>query len=186
MKERIGIIVAILAFSMLVGIPLLRAQQPPQNATPPPAPHGPQPPPPNMDPLGDVMFPPDMIMGHARELGITDEQKLFMRGEIQKTTTHFLELQWQLQDAMEALHQTMKSNTVDEQQALSQLDKVLDSERQIKRLHFSLGIRLKNQLTPEQQGKLRGMRMPPWPDSPPRPDGQPRPDHQPRPGEQPQ
>lgn len=200
MKRRIGIIVAILGFSLLVGIPLLRAQQPPQNATTPAPPRAPQPPPPNMDPLGDVMFPPDMIMGHARELGISDEQKLFMRGEIQKTTTHFLELQWQLQDAMEALHQTMKSNVVDEQQALSQLDKVLDTERQIKRLHFTLGIRLKNQLTPEQQGKLRGMRMTPWsvgpptPEGPPRPgdgepsgEGQPRPGNgQPRPGDQPQ
>jgi Spy/CpxP family protein refolding chaperone len=195
MKRRIGIIVAIVGVSVLVGIPLLRAQQPPQNATPPALPRAPQPPPPNMDPLGDVMFPPDMIMGHARELGISDEQKVFMRGEIQKTTTHFLELQWQLQDAMEALHQTMKSSVVDEQQALSQLDKVLDTERQIKRLHFSLGIRLKNQLTPEQQGKLRGMRMPPWSDGPPRPgEGPPRPgedpptpgEGQPRPGEQPQ
>ena len=167
MKRRIGIIIAILGVSVLVGIPLLRAQQPFQNATPPGPQRPPQPPPP--DPLGDVMFPPDMIMGHARELGLTDEQKTFMRGEIQKTTTRFLELQWQLQDAMEALHQTMKSNSVDEQQALSQLDKVLDTERQIKRLHFSLGIRLKNQLTAEQQGKLRGMRMAPWPEGQPRP-----------------
>ena len=175
MKRRIGIIIAILSVSVLVGMPLLRAQQPSQPTTPPaPArasvpPPPPRPPQPPMDPLGDAMFPPDMIMGHARELGLTDEQKTFMRGEIQKTTTRFLELQWQLQDAMEALHQTMKPNAVDEQQALSQLDKVLDTERQIKRLHFSLGIRLKNQLTPEQQGKLRGMRMPPPPDGQPRP-----------------
>jgi Spy/CpxP family protein refolding chaperone len=124
-----------------------------------------------MDPLGDVMFPPDMILGHASELGLTDDQKAFMRGEIQKTTTHFLELQWQLQDAMESLHKTMKSNAVDEQQALAQLDKLLDTERQIKRLHFGLGIRLKNQLTIEQQEKLRGMRMPP-PEAPPRPGDQ--------------
>jgi Spy/CpxP family protein refolding chaperone len=60
---------------------------------------------------------------------------------------------------MESLHQTMKSNAVDEPQALAQLDKVLDTERQIKRLHFTLGIRLKNQLTLEQQGKLRTMRV---------------------------
>ena len=170
MKRRIGIMIAILGFSVLVGIPLLRAQQPFQNATPPGPQRPPQPPPPIMDPLGDVMFPPEMIMGHAREIGLTDEQKTFMRGEIQKTTTRFLELQWQLQDAMEALHQTMKSNSVDEQQALSQLDKVLDTERQIKRLHFSLGIRLKNQLTAEQQAKLRDMRMAPRPDGPPRPE----------------
>ena len=113
-----------------------------------------------MDPLGDVMFPPEMIMGHAHELELTDEQKSFMRAEIQRTTTRFLDLQWQLQDAMESLHKIMKSNAVDEQQALAQLDKVLDTERQIKRLHFSLGIRLKNQLTTDQQGKLRVMRMP--------------------------
>jgi Spy/CpxP family protein refolding chaperone len=172
MKRRIGIMIAILSVSVLVGIPLLRAQQPPQPATTAAPPRAPQPPTPPMDPLGDVMFPPDMIMGHARELGLTDEQKTFMRGEIQRTTTRFLELQWQLQDAMEALHQTMKSNSVDEQQALSQLDKVLDTERQIKRLHFGLGIRLKNQLTSEQQDKLRGMRMAP------RPEGQPGPGEQ--------
>jgi Spy/CpxP family protein refolding chaperone len=170
MKRRIGIIIAILGVSVLVGIPLLHAQRPLQSENFPGPQRPPQPPPPNMDPLGDVMFPPEMIMGHARELGITDEQRTFMRGEIQKTTTRFLELQWQLQDAMEALHQTMKSNSVDEQQALSQLDKVLDTERQIKRLHFSLGIRLKNQLTAEQQAKLRGMRMAPGSDGPPRPE----------------
>lgn len=170
MKRRMAIIIAILSISVLIGVPFLRGQQPSPNAMSPGPQRPPQPPPPNMDPLADVMFPPEMIMGHARELGITDEQKTFMRGEIQKTTTRFLELQWQLQDAMEALHQTMKSNSVDEQQALNQLDKVLDTERQIKRLHFSLGIHLKNQLTAEQQAKLRGMRMPPRPDGPPRPE----------------
>jgi Spy/CpxP family protein refolding chaperone len=170
MKRRIAIIIAILSISVLIGVPFLRAQQPSPNPNAPGPQRPPQPPPPNMDPLADVMFPPEMIMGHARELGITDEQKTFMRGEVQKTTTRFLELQWQLQDAMEALHQTMKSNSVDEPQALTQLDKVLDTERQIKRLHFSLGIRLKNQLTAEQQAKLRGMRMGPRPDGPPRPE----------------
>lgn len=166
MKRRIGIIIAILSVSMLVGIPLLRAQQPPQPADRFGPPRPPQPP---IDPLGDVMFPPDLIMGHARELGLTDEQKAFMRGEIQKTTARFLELQWQLQDAVESLHQTMKTKLVDEPQALAQLDKVLDTERQIKHLHFSLGIRLKNQLTAEQQGKLRAMRMAPSADGQPRP-----------------
>lgn len=200
MKRVIGIMIAAVCISLLLGIPLLHAQQPARPAppaapaelvapttpaTPPAQPRTPQAPLPPMDPLGDVMFPPEMIMGHARELGVTDEQKTFMRGEIQKTTTRFLELQWQLQDAMEALHQTMKGNAVDEQQALSQLEKVLDTERQIKRLHFTLGIRLKNQLTPEQQEKLRGMRMAPRPGGPPaRPDGPPRPEIPPSPSEE--
>jgi Spy/CpxP family protein refolding chaperone len=178
--RRIGIMIAMFAVSVLVGNALLlHAQQPVRNAAPPVPASPPQPPVPPMDPLGDVMFPPELIMGHTRELGITDEQKTFMRGEIQKSTTRFLELQWQLQDAMEGLHQTMKANAVDEPQALSQLDKVLDTERQIKRLHFSLGIRLKNQLTAEQQEKLRSLRMPSWPQEPTRPVEPPRPEEQP-------
>src|SRR6185295_6190298 len=119
-------------------------------------PNPPQPPPP--DPLAHVMFPPELIMGHARQLGLTDDQKTFMRSEIQKTTASFQELQWKLQDQMELLHETMKAPVVNEQQALTQLDKVLDIEREIKRLHIGLAIRLKNRLTPEQQEQLQKMR----------------------------
>ena len=121
-------------------------------------------PPPNPDPLADLMFPPDMIMGHARQLNLTEDQKAFMRSEIQKTTATFQDLQWKLQDQMELLQETMKSTTVNEQQALAQLDKVLDIEREIKRLHIGLAVRLKNRLTPEQQDQLHKMRMDHHPD----------------------
>src|ERR1041385_2093458 len=117
-----------------------------------------RPPPPPDDPLADAMFPPDMIMQHQRELGLTDEQKTFMRSEIQRTTTRFNELQWQLQDAMEALHETMKAPQINETQALAQLGKVLDAEREIKTLHMGMAIRIKNKLTPDQQMKLQSMR----------------------------
>ena len=152
------------------------AQQP---GRPPRAPHPPNMPdagnvpnhphPPNPDPLAHLMFPPDMIMSHARQLNLTDEQKSFMRGEIQKTTATFQELQWKLQDQMELFHETMKSTSVNEQQALAQLDKVLDIEREIKCLHIGLAVRLKNRLTPEQQDQLQKSRMdhhPPIPRSP--------------------
>ena len=143
-------------------VTVVTAQQQPPQAPQPPGPHGagniPHPPP-NPDPLAHLMFPPDMIMGHARQLNLTDEQKAFMRAEIQKTTTTFQELQWRLQDQMELLQETMKSSSVNEAQALAQLDKVLDVEREIKRLHIGLAVRLKNRLTPEQQEQLHKMRM---------------------------
>jgi len=144
-----------------MGVAVVSAQQPQQPQQGPP-------PPPPMDPLGDVMFPPELIMQHTRELDLTQEQKAFMRTEIQKSTTHFNELQWQVQDAMEALHETMKGNPVNEQQALAQLDKVLDAEREIKRLHFGLAISIKNKLTADQQVKLHALMM-----QNRRPDGEP-------------
>jgi len=50
---------------------------------------------------------------------------------------------------------------------LAQLDKVLDIEREIKRLHIGLAVRLKNRLTPEQQEQLNKMRMEHHPGMPP-------------------
>jgi Spy/CpxP family protein refolding chaperone len=159
------------------------AQEPSQ---PPRAPHPPNmqgpgpempnhPHPPNPDPLAPLMFPPDMIMAHARELNLTDDQKTFMRGEIQKAMPTFQDLQWKLQDQMELLQEVMKSSPANEQQVLAQLDKVLDIEREMKRLHIGLAVRLKNHLTPEQQDQLHKMRIDHHPGMPGGPDGPPPP-----------
>lgn len=162
MSKRIFVIPMML-IAMLLGSSLIASaqQQPPPQ--PQPVNDGeqqmqPRLPRPNDDPLADVMFPPEMIMQHQRELALTDAQKQFMRGEIQRTSNRFNELKWQLEDAMEALHETMKGNQVNEQQAMAQLDKVLDAEREIKAIHMQMNIRIKNQLTPDQQMKLQTMR----------------------------
>src|SRR3989440_9131811 len=157
MSKRFIVIPAFVITIILASCAFVSAQQPPpgDGAGQQMQPRMPQPP---DDPLADAMFPPEMIMQHARELNLTPEQKAFMRDEIQKTTTRFNDLQWQLQDAMEALHETMKANQVNEQQALAQLGKVLDAEREIKTLHMGMAIRIKNKLTPEQQMKLQLMR----------------------------
>src|ERR1044072_8649640 len=155
-------LVALFFVALLSVVTVVNGQQPPQSPNPPNGPAGPPPDhphPPNPDPLAHLMFPPDMIMSHARQLNLTDEQKAFMRSEIQKTTASFQELQWKLQDQMEQLQEAMKSPSVNEAQALAQLDQVLDIEREIKRLHIGLAVRLKNRLTPEQQEQLHKMHM---------------------------
>ena len=165
MKTKFGLFVLLVA-GVLLSVVFTSAQQP-------------QPPPPENDPLGESMFPPELVMQHQREIGLTTEQKAFMRGEIQRVTARFNELQWQMQDAMEALGSTMKESAVNEQQALAQLDKVLDTEREIKHLHIGLAIRIKNKLTPEQQAKLQGIKRMPGPG--PRPGPAPGPNPRPMP-----
>ncbi len=165
MKTKFGLLVLLVA-GVLLSVVFTSAQQP-------------QPPPPENDPLGESMFPPELVMQHQREIGLTTEQKAFMRGEIQRVTARFNELQWQMQDAMEALGSTMKESAVNEQQAVAQLDKVLDTEREIKHLHIGLAIRIKNKLTPEQQAKLQGIKRMPGPG--PRPGPAPGPNPRPMP-----
>ena len=153
-KTKLTVLVVILVIGTILTVAFASAQQ---------QPHQPQPPPGN-DPLAQFVFPPELVMQHQREIGLTDEQKTYLRGEIQRVTLRFTELQWQLQDAMEGLASVMKESSVNEQQALSQLDKILDTEREIKHLHVGLAIRIKNKLTPEQQSRLQGMkRMGPHP-----------------------
>jgi hypothetical protein len=64
-------------------------------------------------------------MNHACQLNLTDDQKAFVRSEIQRTTASFQDLQWKLQDQMEQMQETMKPTSVNEQQALAQLGKVV-------------------------------------------------------------
>jgi Spy/CpxP family protein refolding chaperone len=142
-----GVILGTLSV-VLLGFVMVSAQEP-QGTNPPRQPRPP------MDPFGDVMFPPDAVMRHASEIGLSDEQKDYVKSEIRKTANRFNELQWQVEDTMDALRTTMKAEQVDQQHAMAQLDKLLDAEREIKRMQFGLAMSIKNKLTTEQQGKLR-------------------------------
>jgi Spy/CpxP family protein refolding chaperone len=156
MKKILGLLIVAVAFAFSVVPAIAQESQPPEQPRTPKPPH---------DPFGP-MFPPEMVMQNQRELGLTDQQKTYMRTEIGKTSARFNDLQWQLHDAMEVLHETMKANQVNEQQALAQLDRVLETEREIKRLHMELAIKIKNNLTPEQQQKLQTLRRPREPGGP--------------------
>ena len=128
-----------------------QAVGPHQPGQPQQPPHPPQPP----DPIAGNLFPPELVMQHRRELGLTDEQKAAIKDEAIKASTRFNELQWQMQDEMETMATLMKGAPVDEQKALAQLDKVLNIEREVKRTQLGLSIRIKNKLTSEQQARLQ-------------------------------
>jgi Spy/CpxP family protein refolding chaperone len=114
--------------------------------------------PPGADPLSDLMFPPELVMARQNAIGLSDAQKTYLRAEILKAQTRFTELQWQLQDAMEGLIGLLKQTKADEAQVEAQLDKVLAAEREIKRAQIGLLVRIKNDLTEEQQHRLQALR----------------------------
>ena len=114
--------------------------------------------PPGPDPVAENLFPPELVMAHQKAIDLSDAQKTYIRAELLKAQTRFTELQWQLQDAMEALVSLLKQSPADESQVMSQLDKVLSSEREIKRTQIGLLVRIKNKLTPDQQAHLQRLR----------------------------
>jgi Spy/CpxP family protein refolding chaperone len=110
------------------------------------------------DPIGENLIPPDLLLRHQQEIGLSAEQKEFIKTEILKAQARFTELQLQLADEAETMISLVKQDRVDEQQTLLQLDKILNLEREIKRAQFALVIRIKNRLTPEQQSRLQELR----------------------------
>ncbi|MDO9542922.1 MAG: periplasmic heavy metal sensor [Kiritimatiellia bacterium] len=165
MKKKTVVVVAVV---LMTGSVFLNAQEPlqgePPSAPPPPqgqggdmmrGRQGPNKP---SDPLEENFFAPELLMRYQKAIGLSDEQKTYIKDEIQKTQAKFNDLQWKLQPEMETLASMLADDSVDEKQILAQLDEVMKLESDIKKTHIVMAIRIKSKLTKEQQAKLKELK----------------------------
>ena len=110
------------------------------------------------DPIAARLFPPELIMKHQRELGVDDKQRDAIVAEVQKTQSQLVPLQWQMQGASEQMAKLLDAPRIDEAKVLAQADKVMGIEREFKRAHLTLLIRLRNLLTETQRSRLTELR----------------------------
>ena len=141
-----------------------RAEAPPEPPGPPMPPHAHAPHPPQdpsllgADQLGQKLFPPELIMSHQDELGITAQQREAIVKEIEAVHSKIFPLQWQMSAAAEQLSKALDAPKVDEANAIAQADKVMGIEREIKRTHLTLLIRIRNLLNDSQRAKAAELR----------------------------
>jgi Spy/CpxP family protein refolding chaperone len=100
-------------------------------------------------------------MPKQRELGIDDRQREAIVKEIQGLQTRVVDLQWQMQAAVEELLKLLDTPRIDEARALAQAEKVMGIERDVKKLHLGTLIRIRNLLTDAQRAKLAALRKTP-------------------------
>ncbi len=144
-----------LALALWAALPAA-AQQPPQM---PQSPQGPQQlQPVGEDPISRNLFPPELIMRFQQDIALAPEQRTAITKAIQEFQNRTVELQWQVQDQTQRLATLLGKPSIDETAALAQLDQMLNVEREVKRAHIGLLIKLKNTLTAEQQAKLAAYR----------------------------
>jgi len=110
------------------------------------------------DPIAQNLYPPELIMRYAGDIGLAEPQRNGIKEAVQKAQAKFLDFQWQMQEESEKLVRLLQGKTVDEAAALAQVDRVLGLEREVKRTQISLLVRLKNLLTEPQQQKLMELR----------------------------
>lgn len=116
---------------------------------------------PGPDPIAEHLFPPDLVMRHAAELGLDERQRAGIKEAVQKAQARFVDAQFDLQGEAERMVKLLQTRPVDESAVLAQADKVMGLEREVKKTHLGLLVRIKNLLTPAQQEKLSGLRKRP-------------------------
>jgi Spy/CpxP family protein refolding chaperone len=110
------------------------------------------------DPFASALFTPELIMQHARTIRLSDAQRATITGHIQQLQSRVVTMQWQLSEQVQALLETLARPRVDQDRAIDQLNRVLDTEKDIKQAHLEMLIRIKNVLQPEQQAELARLR----------------------------
>jgi len=110
--------------------------------------------PPNDDPIARNLFPPELVMMHQGEIGLTETQAAAIRNEILKAQSKFIDLQWQMQRETEKLVSALQQTPIDEAKTVATADALMNLETTIKKTHLTLLIRIKNLLTDEQRAKL--------------------------------
>jgi Spy/CpxP family protein refolding chaperone len=120
--------------------------------------HAEAPPQASGDELAQFLYPPELVIKFRQEIALSDDQNQALKAAIQQAQARFLDLQWSLQDDVAKLRQALRAPRIDESAALAQVDRVLSREREVKKAQLALLIRIKNQLSPEQQTKLSALR----------------------------
>jgi Spy/CpxP family protein refolding chaperone len=119
---------------------------------------GQQPPPADNDPIGRYLVPPELVMAHSDEIGLSEQQRATIKAEVQKIQSRFIDAQWDMQEQTSKMTRLLQQTPVDEAKVLEEADKIMSLEREIKRAHLTLLLRIKNALTPDQIAKLEVFR----------------------------
>jgi len=110
------------------------------------------------DPFASLLFTPEEIMQHRRAIDLNAEQRDGITRLIQELQGQLVGLQWRLRDETESSKEALEGPRVDLDRVMDQFEKALRTEMEIKRVHLELLIRIKNILTPTQQGELLRLR----------------------------
>jgi hypothetical protein len=96
------------------------------------------------------LYPPDIIMRHQQQLGITNDQRSNISRAVKEFQSEVAELQWTMQNEQQLMRQSFSGYPIPTEEALTRAERVLGLESEFKLAHFRLLIATKNELTEKQ------------------------------------
>lgn len=110
------------------------------------------------DALQSELFSADVIMKYQSEIALSSEQNVEIKRIYNDNIAQFNSTKWDLDAQKQALNTMLAESQVDRTTTLAQLEKVTQLEEQLKLIRLEMLIKIKNQLTAEQQTKLKELR----------------------------
>lgn len=111
------------------------------------------------DPFARYFYPPELIMAHQQAINLTDAQRSAIQVAMRDAQLKFPENQFKMSAEVEKLQRLLQGTSVDEAKVLEAIDRVLSLEREVKHTQVALMVRIKNQLTEQQQAALGKLRV---------------------------
>lgn len=121
-----------------------------------------------LDPMKRALVEPIMALQYAPEIGLTHAQRIQIQDELDEARMKFAKLEERLQSETRTMFELLERPGVSDGEALAQLDRILELEKQIKQVNLLCSLHVRAQLRPEQRAKLQLLPVPP-PPPPPRP-----------------
>lgn len=105
------------------------------------------------------LFPPNVILEHQTELGLSKAQFTAIRKAVVEVQAGVAEHEWDMREAYQALMLELDKAPIDEDRVIEHAEVALQAENQVKKKQMAMLVRLKNLLTAEQVRYLESVQQ---------------------------
>lgn len=112
------------------------------------------------DRMAGRLFPPELIVRHAREIGLTNDQKEAIIKEVEAAQGEMARVKLEMEALTTTLVESLDLHPVDEGKALAAAEAVMALEKKAKLRKLQLMIAIRNTLSTEQVEALRQLMEP--------------------------
>lgn len=115
------------------------------------------------EPKADVfkgkLFPPNVILEHQADLGLSKQQFTEIRKTVVELQGKVAEHEWDVREAYQNIMAELDKSPIDQDRVLEHVGAALRAENEVKKLQVAMLIKLKNLLNDEQVAYLESTRQ---------------------------
>lgn len=114
---------------------------------------------PRPDVFKGKLFPPNVILEHQAELGLSKQQFTEIRKTVVELQGNVAEHEWDVREAYQNIMAELDKSPIDQGRVLEHVGAALRAENEVKKLQVTMLIKLKNLLTEDQVAYLESTRQ---------------------------